>query len=656
MRRYLHQSQYRLDRILSKGILTQLFLLSLAALVVVAIGMTVTFVGLFDQANEGVESVHHINDPDFYDAFWWALTHALDPGTFITNYGATWPVALFGFALTVVGMALFGTFIGLVSAGINERLRQLDRGIGPVVETGHALILGWNHLAPAVISRLMDETPDMRIVALADLDIDEMRHDLRMSMEIDQKLAARVIFRQGSVVAAHELDRVSYLDAARIIILSNERSMLDPTANDIDAVKLLLMFADHNLWGEKRPHIVAEISDSANQEIANLAGSYQVPVVTSSDMISRIMAQCSRRPDLSLVYSELFSSNRNKLVMEHIPQCTGLTFGEVLNRFDKATPIGVCDILELDDRVVYIPDLNSPADHVIEEQERIILISSTDKPSLLPEPEKPSPLPVIEQGTETSAPYKKILILGWNRNIYTMLNQYDEYLRDGGEVRIICSLDPEEAQDLLTNNLPKPLANISCRIEQANYLKKPLLTGMIAKGPESVVVLSDESVTSENPDSRVIMAMILLQWIINAPETGNRPHVVAEILDKSSKNSLDFFSGFEMVVTPDIVSLMLSQISRRNDLRTVTTELLSPNGQEIYLKPVDQFVASGTAFRFGDLLAAGKEQGDIIWGYVRCLDPHDPDGGQEEVVINPDRKVEITLNPQDKLITLSGTP
>ncbi|WP_147300888.1 CASTOR/POLLUX-related putative ion channel [Aestuariispira insulae] len=652
MKKILHRSQYRLDRILSKGVMAQLGLLALFAFVTVSIGMTVMFFGLFDPENASVESIHHKSHEDIADAFWWSLTHALDPGTFVSNYGASWQVMLFAFSLTIIGMALFGAFIGLVSAGIHERLRLLDQGIGPVVEEGHILLLGWNNLAPAVISRLVDIAGDARLVVLADRDIEEMRHDLRMSVEIDRNLARRVIFRQGNVVADHELERVSYQKASRIIVLSNERSSLDATANDIDAIKLLLMFADNRRWLETKPHIVAEISDVSNFEIANLAGKYQVPVVTSADLISRIMVQCSRQPDLSAVYFELFSASSNRLLMEHIPECTGMAFGSILNAFGRATPIGVCDILELEDRVVYIPDLNPPADHIIEEHEKIILIASETEAEFTPNGTAFDGLAPVPGEAFDLDRMKQVLILGWNRNIYTSLQLYDDYMA-GGEVVVVSSLDENEARTLLDENLPKPLVNISVRVAQENYLKRAVLERYLADSPDAVVILSDDSGDTENPDSRVIMAMVLLQWILETHGMDADPHVIAEILDRSSTHSLEFFQGFEMVVTPDIVSLMLAHIARRNDIRTVVTELLSPNGQEIYLKPFDRYVAEGEAFRFGDLVTRAKQNDEIVWGVVRMTGPDGEKLDNCDVQINPDRTEPIALSQHDRLIVLS---
>lgn len=647
--------QYFLDRAFAHGMAARLGILLSISLVIVFVGSLAPFLGLFGPENDHVATIDRGYGEGMLDAFWWSLKHAVDPGTFTADYGSSVKITLFAFFITICGMAVFATFIGLIAASITERLQILDQGIGDVIENGHALILGWNARAPAVISRLVEDTKKGRVVVLAKGDIANMRNQLRVMEKMSSKVLRRVIFRQGIPTSEINLNRVSYAKAGRIIIMASDGGANDLSAYDIDAVELISLFTNTQIWEGKPPHIVAEIQDPGSQEVANIAGDYQIPIVTSADMISRILVQCSRQPDLSAVYLELFSGGKNKLVLEKVPACAGLTFGEILNRFPGATPIGVCDVLEHDDREIHIPDLNPPANHVIEEQEKIILISS--KPNVVFDKVETTltALPDrAEDGFKLRA-LENILILGWNKSIYNMLGQYDDYMEDGcGVVKIVSALPPDEARQLLDENLSKPLTHITVDIEQANFLKRHKMKELVTNAVDSVVILSTEEHIASDPDSRIKMALILIHSLFETQKFARKPHVVAEILENTGTFSRMPFSQFELVTSPEIISLMLTHLAIENDLRTVTTELLNPSGQEVYLKPAQSYVELGSEFYYEQLVVVGKSKEDIIWGIVWSETSRPGKSLQERIEINPDRSQTMILHDGDKIIVLSG--
>src|SRR5690606_40591317 len=86
--------RYRLDDLFSRSSLSHLVLLVLLSLVVVLVGMTAYFFGLFGPANEDVEGIGKGIDRGLWDSLWWSLRHLIDPGVFGENYGATAPVAV----------------------------------------------------------------------------------------------------------------------------------------------------------------------------------------------------------------------------------------------------------------------------------------------------------------------------------------------------------------------------------------------------------------------------------------------------------------------------------------------------------------------------------------------------------------------------------
>ena len=64
---------------------------------------------------------------DFWHQLLNSLFHALDPGT-VAGDGGRWRYVLTMLALTVAGLFVVSALIGVISAGIDEKLAELRRG------------------------------------------------------------------------------------------------------------------------------------------------------------------------------------------------------------------------------------------------------------------------------------------------------------------------------------------------------------------------------------------------------------------------------------------------------------------------------------------------------------------------------------------------
>ena len=62
----------------------------------------------------------------------------------------------------------------------------------------------------------------------------------------------------------------------------------------------------------------------------------------------------------------------------------------------------------------------------------------------------------------------------------------------------------------------------------------------------------------------------------------------------------------DFIVSEHLVSLMMSQLSENADLFAVFTDLFDPEGSEIYLKPVGDYVVTGEPVNFYTVLEAAR--------------------------------------------------
>ena len=101
--------------------------------------------------------------------------------------------------------------------------------------------------------------------------------------------------------------------------------------------------------------------------------------------------------------------------------------------------------------------------------------------------------------------------------------------------------------------------------------------------------------------------------------------------------------GYDIVLSPLIISYMLSQVSLKRELNSVFTELAGVGGAQICLRSPEDSLFQST---YPDMLqACNQANKEIILGIVRSSDHHRP-----IIYSTPDV---CDLQPGDKLIVLS---
>ena len=72
---------------------------------------------------------------------WSSFMHTMDAGTVAGDSGS-WPYLFTMLAVTMGGIFVLSTLIGILTNGISARLEALRKGRSRVVEVGHTIILG----------------------------------------------------------------------------------------------------------------------------------------------------------------------------------------------------------------------------------------------------------------------------------------------------------------------------------------------------------------------------------------------------------------------------------------------------------------------------------------------------------------------------------
>src|SRR5688572_12186433 len=279
---------------MSRGTIALIGGLAVLSLVIIFIAAAVIRFGSIAMDGE--------NAPSFGEAAWMSLMRTLDAGTMGGDTGIGFRVIML--LVTLGGIFIVSTLIGILSNGLEDRIEQLRKGRSVVLENEHTLILGWTPQIFTIISELVlaneSRSNGATIVVLAEQDKVEMEDAIKERVEDTKN--TRIICRSGSPMDLNDLEIVSPHTARSIIVIAEGS---DP---DTHVIKAVLAITNNPNRKAESYHIVTQIRDMQNMDVINLLSEKDVvqPILTT-DLIARVVAQTSRQTGLSVVYTELMN-------------------------------------------------------------------------------------------------------------------------------------------------------------------------------------------------------------------------------------------------------------------------------------------------------------------------------------------------------------
>lgn len=554
--------------------------------------------------------------------------HTLDPGTVAGDSG-TWRYIVTMLVLTVAGLFIVSALIGVIATGIDDKLAELRRGRSLVIEKDHTVILGWSDSVFAIVRELSIANESRKrpaVVILAEQDKVEMEEAIREKVA-DLK-GTRVVCRTGSALDLGDLALTNHGLARSIIVLSPGGD--EP---DSEVIKTLLALT-HEGAG---PHIVAEIQDPQNLEAARLVGGDRTVIVDKRETIARLIVQTSRQSGAAAVYTELFDFDGDEIYFHTDATLSGSTYGEAVEAYEKASVIG---LVSPDGYV----ELNPAMDTVVGGSELVVVaeddsvLASALRTTGTVDEARINSAPVAPEATS------KVLMLGWNERAATVVRELDEYAQSGSTLEILTEFG--------TPDVPT-LANLSVTVTRGRTSDRRTLDGFGIKEYDQVIVLcySDE-LPVQRADARTLVTLLHLREIVGDRTKGERPSVVSEMLDDRNRALAQVAHVDDVIVSDEILSLILSQLSENERLEAVFQDLLDADGAEIYLRPVRDYVLDGDAVSYATVVAAAARRGETALGYRVSAESDDADANYG-VYVNPAKSATFGAAPADRVVVLA---
>ena len=357
--------RYWFDNTMAHGtsaLIGWLAVLSLILIVVFAVIMLVVAAFVPLQLPNGQEA-------NLANTLWQTFLHAFNNGQLGSDSGVEWPFLAVMFGVTIGGIFILSTLIGVLTNGMNARLDELRRGRSRVLETDHMLILGWSDRVFTVVRQLVaaaaaEGRTRSCVVILGPVDAVEMEEDLRVKVGPTGK--TRIICRSGDPIDPDDLRIVSAKSARAILILTPENE--EP---DAQIIKTVLALTKIQRAGTIPHHLVAELQDEENLGTARLVGGPEAQFIMVGDTAARLIAQTCRQSGLSMVYSLLLDFSGDSIYLKEDPSLAGKTFGDALFAYDSAAVIGL-------QRANKKVRLNPPSDTLIEAGDNLVLICAKE--------------------------------------------------------------------------------------------------------------------------------------------------------------------------------------------------------------------------------------------------------------------------------------
>src|SRR3954451_17844352 len=416
-------------------------------------------------------------------------------------------------------------------------------------------------------------------------------------------------------------------DSSRSVIL------LAPDSDDPDSEVIKTQLAlTHG--GEDGPRIVAEIQDPSNLEAAALVGKGRTTLLDIRETVAKLVVQTSRQSGAAAVYTELFDYSGDEFYFFEDHGIAGSTYAEAQLAFDAASVVGI-----ITDGV---SKLNPPPDTTITADQTLIVVVEDD--SALEGQSRSMTEPALNKLGEATASDTRptqALVIGWNQRAPIVLRELDRYAPPGSALTVVAAYGEP---------VVPAFQNLAVTVVKASSTNRAVLEEHVGADLDQIIVLCyDDDLDVQTADSRTLVTLLHVRDILG--RLGSQTPVVSEMIDDRNRVLASVADVDDIVVSGEIVSLLVTQLSEDGRLEAVFKELLGSEGSEIYLRPAEWYVQPGDEVSWATVVAGAIRRNETAIGLKSALlaEP----GLKFGVLVNPPKSQTYRIGPGDAVVVLA---
>ena len=620
---YFKKIRYYIDKSLARSFIYVVYLLALIVCFVVA---CITAMDIYFGDGE-LRNFSQI----FLDYFFAAVRGEGE------NTNSTFINILINTLIMLTGLFVSSIVIGILVNSIAESIDNVRSGKSFIDEKNHQLILGWSNGISLVFREFLlanSNNKDSNIVFLDEINPVEANEKI-MTMFPNKEEYQKIIPKQGRISDRKYLEMVN-VDQARSILINHD--------DDMESIKAIAAIVNNPERKKDKYNIVSKMNIKENYELAKIIGGEETKVLFFGDMLARVGAQSCLQSGLANVYLDLVNFDGDEIYFHKEDSLVGKTYEEAILSYETSSIIGI----EREGDV-----LINPKREKIKTDDSLIAISMDDDT-------------VIKDGVENVlVDQKKIVKTAPNKNKVDTIYIFGYCEGDLSKLEVICShlinyLDDGSKIFLVNDN--KDSANIESKINPAkdiqisfiegNCRSREFLEQMDIESGDKLLILSSFNGSNDinKCDAQTLFTLINLRDI---EKKKNKNFVLTtELINSHNAEIFASNSDDDYLYSEDIVQSMLVQIAENPFLSIFFDNLASPEGSEIYFKPITEYVDVSEPIDFYTICQSASFKGETAIGY-QTSEREDLKTLNAGVNINPLKSKKRLYNPDDKLIVFA---
>ena len=620
---YFKKIRYYIDKSLARSFIYVVYLLALIVCFVVA---CITAMDIYFGDGE-LRNFSQI----FLDYFFAAIRGEGE------NINSTFINILINTLIMLTGLFVSSIVIGILVNSIAESIDNVRSGKSFIDEKNHQLILGWSNGISLVFREFLlanSNNKDSNIVFLDEINPVEANEKI-MTMFPNKEDYQKIIPKQGRISDRKYLEMVN-VDQARSILINHD--------DDMESIKAIAAIVNNPERKKDKYNIVSKMNIKENYELAKIIGGEETKVLFFGDMLARVGAQSCLQSGLANVYLDLVNFDGDEIYFHKEDSLVGKTYEEAILSYETSSIIGI----EREGDVLINPKWEK-----IKTDDSLIAISMDDDT-------------VIKDGVENVlVDQKKIVKTAPSKNKVDTIYIFGYCEGDLSKLEVICShlinyLDDGSKIFLVNDN--KDSANIESKINPAkdiqisfiegNCRSREFLEQMDIESGDKLLILSSFNGSNDinKCDAQTLFTLINLRDI---EKKENKNFVLTtELINSHNAEIFASNSDDDYLYSEDIVQSMLVQIAENPFLSIFFDNLASPEGSEIYFKPITEYVDVSEPIDFYTICQSASFKGETAIGY-QTSEREDLKTLNAGVNINPLKSKKRLYNPDDKLIVFA---
>jgi hypothetical protein len=560
------------------------------------------------------------NYNSFFDTIWDVTTWVLDPGTFSGNIGIS--SRIISLVITLSGVLLMSTLIGILSAGLTDKMIELRNYGTPITNKNYTLILGWNYRVYNIINELIeayDGISNHSVIILSE----------ESKVEKDQSINRIINLPKNFNIQSRQFDPFIF-SSYSILDIKNAKSIIitQNNKNEFILLKTLLML-EKVLDNKYDIPIVFEVDSKTSTSIITPVLKSNHYLIDKSRIFILAISQTTLQKGLSTVYEEIFSFRGSEIYFKPANSFVNLQIQDAIINIYNASIIGIYR-----DKKTYI---NPDKSFIIANGDEFICIMEDDsdlKIKKIHNNFKLKPNFRLENLLEFN--FDSLLIIGWNQMGFSIVEELTKYISKKTQINIYT--DNSISHDLKSLNP----SLINFHVVNKKVYGNETLDQINFRKFSNILLLSDDRYNDEEADTITISTLLTIKNSIK--QLLKSPKITIQIKIDKNKELIQEDDLLEFVVSDSLIGGIMSQVSENPKIYDTINELLNEWGNEIYFLDLNKLTEDIFPLNIIDAFKICNSLNSSMIGYKVAA--------TQNIVINPIKTSNFKLSINDQLILI----